>query len=183
MLTHVIAAAAVRAYCADYSASNEAGARYIVVSQPARRLSGRLRLSPLGSRQSFQAGISALWAPLITRRSTPAFASAKTASSPSTSMSRMAAEITESPAMFGFTNVTGDGLPSERRSPGRALVRSPLVCGPEGSRLFPKPTPPAPMRHYLFADRQATPPARDTPCIASLVTSTLAAPLQVSLAG
>ena len=89
-------------------------------------------------------------------------------------------EILESPQTYGFTNVSGTACPLNANP---LADRSPvsLVCGPEGSG-YPKTYAPGTNRSYLFADDKH-PSGAGHAMIARLVTSTLAAPVQVSLAG
>ena len=89
-------------------------------------------------------------------------------------------EIFESPQTFGFTNVRETACPLNANP---LTDRSPvsLVCGPEGSG-YPKTYAPGANRRYLFADDKH-PSGAAHAIIADLVTSTLAAPVQVSLAG
>lgn len=85
-------------------------------------------------------------------------------------------EIAADPGAYGFTSVTGTacGAPNA----GSAVS---ILCGPEGS---PSPVTYAPGagQTHLFADR-SHPGGAAHAMMASLVTSALAAPLQVSLAG
>ncbi len=85
-------------------------------------------------------------------------------------------EIAANPGAYGFTSVTGTacGAPNA----GSAVS---ILCGPEGS---PSPVTYAPGagQTHLFADR-SHPSGAGHAMMASLVTSALAAPLQVSLAG
>ena len=85
-------------------------------------------------------------------------------------------EIVDNPGTYGFTDTTGTacGEPDA----GRAVS---LACGPEGSG-YPVTYESGANRQYLFADR-SHPSGATHEMIASLVTSTLAAPVQVSLAG
>ena len=89
-------------------------------------------------------------------------------------------EIFESPQTYGFTNVRETACPLNANPlTDRSLVS--LVCGPEGSG-YPKTYAPGANRRYLFADDKH-PSGAAHAIIADLVTSTLAAPVQVSLAG
>ena len=85
-------------------------------------------------------------------------------------------EIVENHGKYGFTDVTGTacGEPDA----GSAVS---IACGPEGSR-YPVTYEPDANEQYLFADR-SHPSGATHAMIASMVTSTLAAPVQVSLAG
>ena len=85
-------------------------------------------------------------------------------------------EIAAAPGRYGFTNVTGTAC----RAPIAAGAVS-IQCGPEGSPL-PVTYAPGTNDTYLFADR-SHPSGAVHAMLASLVTATLAAPLQVSLAG
>ena len=89
-------------------------------------------------------------------------------------------EIFESPQTFGFTNVRETACPLNANP---LTDRSPvsLVCGPEGSG-YPKTYDPGANQRYLFADDKH-PSGAAHAIIGSVVTSTLAAPVQVSLAG
>lgn len=85
-------------------------------------------------------------------------------------------EIAASPGTYGFTSVTGTacGVPNADRAVS-------ILCGPEGT---PSPVTYAPGagRTHLFADR-SHPSGAGHAMMAAMVTSALAAPLQVSLAG
>ena len=85
-------------------------------------------------------------------------------------------EIVENPGTYGFTDATGTacGEPD-------ATSAVSIICGPEGSGL-PVTDKSGANRQYLFADR-SHPSGATHEMIASMVTSTLAAPVQVSLAG
>ena len=85
-------------------------------------------------------------------------------------------EIVESPGTYGFTSVTGTacGEPDA----GSAVS---ITCGPEGS-VYPVTDKSGENQQYLFADR-SHPSGATHAMIANVVTSTLAAPVQVSLAG
>ena len=89
-------------------------------------------------------------------------------------------EIFESPQTYGFTNVRETACPLNANP---LTDRSPvsLVCGPESSG-YPKTYAPGANQRYLFADDKH-PSGAAHAIIASLVTSTLAAPVQFSLAG
>ena len=84
-------------------------------------------------------------------------------------------EIVENPGTYGFLNATGTacGEPDA----GSAVS---LVCGPQGSG-YPVTDKSGENQQYLFADR-SHPSGVMHAMIASTVTSTLAAPVQVSLA-
>ena len=85
-------------------------------------------------------------------------------------------EITTNPGAYGLTSVTGTacGQPNA----GSAVS---ILCGPEGS---PSPVTyvPGAGQTHLFADR-SHPSGAGHEMLANMVTSALAAPLQVSLAG
>ena len=85
-------------------------------------------------------------------------------------------EILENPGTYGFTNVTGTacGEPDA----GEAVS---FKCGPQGS-VYPVTDKSGENSQYLFADR-SHPSGAMHAMIASAATSTLAAPVQVSLAG
>ena len=89
-------------------------------------------------------------------------------------------EIFESSQTYGFTNVRETACPLNANP---LTDRSPvsLVCGPESSG-YPKTYAPGANQRYLFADDKH-PSGAAHAIIASLVTSTLAAPVQFSLAG
>ena len=89
-------------------------------------------------------------------------------------------EIFESPQTYGFSNVRETACPLNANP---LTDRSPvsLVCGPRNSG-YPKIYAPGANQHYLFADDKH-PSGAAHAIIASMVTSTLAAPVQVSLAG
>ena len=89
-------------------------------------------------------------------------------------------EIFKSPRTYGFTNVRETACPLNANP---LTDRSPvsLVCGPEGSG-YPKTYAPGANQRYLFADDKH-PSGAAHAIIASVVASTLAAPVQVSLAG
>lgn len=88
----------------------------------------------------------------------------------------MLTEITTNPGRYGFTNITGTacGAPNA----GTAVS---IQCGPAGSS-FPVTYVPGMNETYLFADR-SHPSGAVHAMLAGLVTSTLVAPQQVSLAG
>ena len=81
-------------------------------------------------------------------------------------------QILQDPPAYGFTNVAGTACSANERLP---------VCGPAGS---PSPVTYAPDANntYLFADDKH-PSGAAHAMLASVVTATLAAPVQVSLAG
>ena len=81
-------------------------------------------------------------------------------------------EILQDPAAYGFTNVDGTACSGSERLP---------VCGPSGSGS-PATYDPDTNRDYLFADDKH-PSGAAHAMLASVVTATLAAPVQVSLAG
>lgn len=85
-------------------------------------------------------------------------------------------EIIENPGTYGFTDVTGTacGEPDA----GNAVS---ITCGPQGS-VYPVTDKSGENQQYLFAD-VSHPSGAMHAMIASAVTSTLAAPVQVSLAG
>ncbi len=84
--------------------------------------------------------------------------------------------LAANPARYGLTNTTGTacGAPNA----GSAVS---IQCGPEGTP-YPVTYAPGANETYLFADR-SHPSGVVHAMLASMVTSTLAAPLQVSLAG
>ena len=85
-------------------------------------------------------------------------------------------EIVENPGTYGFTDTTGTacGAPD-------AVLPVSISCGPEDS-VYPVTYKAGANEDYLFADR-SHPSGAMHAMIASAVTSTLAAPVQVSLAG
>ena len=85
-------------------------------------------------------------------------------------------ELVENPGTYGFLNATGTacGEPDA----GSAVS---ITCGPEGS-VYPVTDKSGENQQYLFADR-SHPSGATHAMIANVVTSTLAAPVQVSLAG
>lgn len=85
-------------------------------------------------------------------------------------------EIIENHETYGFTDATGTacGEPD-------ATSAVSIMCGPQNSGL-PVTYAPGANQQYLFADRSHSSGAMHA-TIASMVTSTLAAPVQVSLAG
>lgn len=85
-------------------------------------------------------------------------------------------EVVENPGTYGFTDVTGTacGTPD-------AGTPVSVSCGPEDSG-YPVTYESGANQQYLFADR-SHPSGAAHAMIASTVTSTLAAPVQVSLAG
>ena len=85
-------------------------------------------------------------------------------------------EIVENHESYGFTDATGTacGEPD-------ATTPLSLTCGPQGSG-YPVTYEDGANQQYLFADR-SHPSGAMHAMIASMVTSTLAAPVQVSLAG
>ena len=88
-------------------------------------------------------------------------------------VARLFEEILEAPETYGFTDVTATAcLPGAVNS---------LACGPAGSGL-PETYAPGANENHLFADGQH-PSGAAHRMLAEVVTSTLAAPVQVSLAG
>ena len=89
-------------------------------------------------------------------------------------------EILESHQTYGFTNVRETACPlNENPLTDRSPVS--LVCGPEGSG-YPKTYAPGANQRHLFADDKH-PTGAAHAIIGSAVTSTVTAPVQVSLAG
>ena len=88
----------------------------------------------------------------------------------------LAGEVFETPRRYGFTDVTGTAC-------GEADAPSPVsvTCGPAGSD-YPVIDKSGDERNYLFADH-SHPSGGAHELIGSMVISTLAAPVQVSLAG
>ena len=85
-------------------------------------------------------------------------------------------EIVENPGTYGFTDTTGTAC----GAPDADLPVS-ISCGPEDS-VYPVTYEAGANEDYLFADR-SHPSGAMHAMIASVATSTLAAPVQVSLAG
>ncbi len=85
-------------------------------------------------------------------------------------------EILANPGAYGLTSITGTAC-GEPNAPEALSIQ----CGPAGSP-FPVTYAPGTNQTYLFADR-SHPTGGVHAMLASLVASTLAAPLQVSLAG
>lgn len=92
---------------------------------------------------------------------------------------RMAEEIVQNPGAYGFTELRETACPLNANPLDRTAVS--LLCGPEGSG-YPKTYPAGANRARLFADDKH-PGGAAHAVIADMVVSTLAAPLQVSLAG
>jgi len=88
-------------------------------------------------------------------------------------------EIVENPGTYGFTNTTGKAC-RDLNNPNANEANS-FLCGPEGS-VYPVTYEAGANEDYLFADR-SHPSGAMHAMIASVATSTLAAPVQVSLAG
>ena len=88
-------------------------------------------------------------------------------------------EIVENHETYGFTDITGKAC-RDPNNPNANAANS-FTCGPEGSGS-PVTYESGANRQYLFADG-SHPSGATHEMIASLVTSTLAAPVQVSLAG
>ena len=84
-------------------------------------------------------------------------------------------QVVRDPAKYGFTNVDGTAC-----APLSEAVNA-LACGPAGS-LSPATYAPGANESFLFADGKH-PSGAAHAMLASVVTATLAAPLQVSLAG
>ena len=85
-------------------------------------------------------------------------------------------EIAANPGAYGFTSVTGTACGAPNASSAVSIL-----CGPAGSPL-PVTYAPGAGQTHLFADR-SHPSGAGHAMMAALVTSALAAPLQVSLAG
>ena len=88
-------------------------------------------------------------------------------------------EIVENPGTYGISNVRGTAC-NDPNNPGANAANS-FTCGPEGLG-YPVTYEAGANEQYLFADR-SHPSGAMHAMIASAVTSTLAAPVQVSLAG
>ncbi len=170
--THTLAAAA--AHAALIKRLQQAGARYIVVPNLPD-----LGVLPFAARlpQSFQAGITALGAAY----NEALYAGIRELEDGVVPINILAIteEIIESPQTYGFIDIAGTACPLNADPRDRTAVS--LLCGPEGSG-YPKTYAPGANEEYLFADDKH-PSGAGHAIIASLVTSTLAAPLQVSLAG
>ena len=168
-LAHVLAAADVNA--AQIRRLREAGARHVVVfNLPDAGLTPYA--AALGP--AVQAGLSALVGEY--NKKLHAGIREREEGVVPVNAHALLGEIAANPGRYGFTSVTGTAC-------GAPDAGSPLsiVCGPEGS---PSPVAYAPGagETHLFADR-SHPGGAAHAMLASLVTSALAAPLQVSLAG
>ena len=168
-LGHVLAAADVNA--AQIRRLREAGARHVVVfNMP------DASLAPFAVAQgpAAQAGLSAL----VAEYNKKLYAGIRENEEGVVPININVAlgALAANPGRYGLTNVTGTacGEPDA----GSALS---IQCGPAGSP-FPVTYAPGANETYLFADR-SHPSGAVHAMLASLVTSTLAAPLQVSLAG
>ena len=168
-LGHVLAAADVNA--AQIHRLREAGARHVVVfNMP------DASLAPFAAAQgpAAQAGLSAL----VAEYNKKLYAGIRENEEGVVPINIHAAlhALAANPGRYGLTNTTGTacGAPDADR----ALS---IQCGPAGSP-FPVTYAPGANETYLFADR-SHPSGAVHAMLASLVTSTLAAPLQVSLAG
>ncbi len=91
-------------------------------------------------------------------------------------MSAMLGALAANPERYGLTNTTGTACGQPNADSALSIQ-----CGPAGSP-FPVTYAPGTNKTYLFADR-SHPTGVIHEVLASMVTSTLAAPLQVSLAG
>ena len=168
-LGHVLAAADVNA--AQIRRLREAGARHVVVfNMP------DASLAPFAVAQGpvAQAGLSAL----VAEYNKKLYAGIRENEQGVVPINIHVAltALAANPGRYGLTNVTGTacGTPNA----GSALS---IQCGPAGSP-FPVTYAPGANQTYLFADR-SHPSGAVHAMLASLVTTTLAAPLQVSLAG
>ena len=168
-LGHVLAAADVNA--AQIRRLREAGARHVVVfNMP------DASLAPFAAAQgpAAQAGLSAL----VAEYNKKLYAGIRENEEGVVPININVAltALAANPGRYGLTNVTGTacGAPDA----GSALS---IQCGPAGSP-FPVTYAPGANETYLFADR-SHPSGAVHAMLASLVTTTLAAPLQVSLAG
>ncbi len=168
-LGHVLAAADVNA--AQIRRLREAGARHVVVfNMP----DASLAPFAVAKGPAAQAGLSAL----VAQYNNKLYAGIREREDGIVpiNIQGLLNEIVANPGRYGLTNVTGTacGEPDA----GSALS---IQCGPVGS-TFPVTYAPGANETYLFADR-SHPSGAVHAMLASLVTSTLAAPLQVSLAG
>ena len=168
-LGHVLAAADVNA--AQIRLLREAGARHVVVfNMP----DASLAPFAVAKGPAAQAGLSAL----VAEYNKKLYAGIRESEQGVVPINIHAAltALAANPGRYGLTNVTGTacGAPDA----GSALS---IQCGPAGSP-FPVTYAPGANETYLFADR-SHPSGAVHAMLASLVTSTLAAPMQVSLAG
>ena len=168
-LGHVLAAADVNA--AQIRRLREAGARHVVVfNMP------DASLAPFAVAQgpAAQAGLSAL----VAEYNKKLYAGIRENEEGVVPININVAltALAANPGRYGLTNVTGTAC----RAPIVAGAVS-IQCGPAGSP-FPVTYAPGANETYLFADR-SHPSGAVHAMLASLVTTTLAAPLQVSLAG
>ncbi|MCY4385417.1 MAG: autotransporter domain-containing protein [Nitrospinae bacterium] len=168
-LGHVIAAADVNA--AQIRRLREAGARHVVVfNMPDASLAPfAVALGPAN-----QAGLRAL----VDQYNQKLYAGIRENEGGVVPINIHAAlgALAANPGRYGITNTTGTacGVPNA----GSAVS---IQCGPAGSP-FPVTYAPGANETYLFADR-SHPSGAVHAMLANMVTSTLAAPLQVSLAG
>ena len=166
---HVLAAAEVNA--AQIRRLREAGARHVVVFNMPDASLAPFAVA-LGSEA--QAGLSAL----VGQYNEKLYAGIRENEEGVVPINIHAAltALAANPGRYGLTNVTGTacGAPN-------AMEAVSIKCGPAGSP-FPVTYAPGANQTYLFADR-SHPSGAVHAMLASLVTSTLAAPLQVSLAG
>ena len=166
---HVLAAADVNAK--QIHRLREAGARHVVVfNMPDASVAPfAVSLGPI-----VQAGLSAL----VAEYNKKLYAGIRESEQGVVPINIHAAlgALAANPGRYGLTNVTGTacGAPN-------AMEAVSIKCGPAGSP-FPVTYAPDTNNTYLFADR-SHPSGAVHAMLASLVTSTLAAPLQVSLAG
>ena len=168
-LGYVLAAADVNA--AQIRRLREAGARHVVVfNMP------DASLAPFAVAQGpeAQAGLSAL----VDQYNQKLYAGIRENEGGVVPINIHAAlgALAANPGRYGLTNITGTAC----RAPVSAGAVS-IQCGPEGSP-FPVTYAPGANETHLFADR-SHPSGAVHEMLASMVTSTLAAPLQVSLAG
>ena len=168
-LGHVLAAADVNA--AQIRRLREAGARHVVVfNMP----DASLAPFAVAKGPAAQAGLSAL----VAQYNNKLYAGIREREDGIVpiNIQGLLNEIVANPGRYGLTNVTGTACGEPNA--GSALS---IQCGPAGSP-FPVTYAPGANQTYLFADR-SHPSGAVHAMLASLVTSTLAAPLQVSLAG
>ncbi len=169
VLGHVLAAADVNA--AQIRRLREAGARHVVVfNMP----DASLAPFAVARGPTAQAGLSAL----VGEYNKKLYAGIRENEEGVVpiNINVMLGALAANPGRYGLTNTTGTAC----RAPIAEGAVS-IQCGPAGSP-FPVTYAPGANNTYLFADR-SHPSGAVHAMLASLVTSTLAAPLQVSLAG
>ena len=169
--------AAARAYVGQISRLRDAGARHIVVfNLPDLGVTPyALRATALDPRIS--ATLSAL-SRVYNEAVVTGLRSREDGIIP-VNISALLGEVIESPRTYGFTDIRGVACPfgSNPARPGGGAES--LVCGPRASGYLVSP---AVDENYFFADG-VHPSGTGHAVIANMVTSTLSAPVQISLAG